>query len=209
MTMPSCVGDLAVVAVAPDAGKLLEVRGAVLGAVGIVPEADRHRGKRARADELALLAVAPSCPASSNTSTSRPRPGTGSRRATPGSIGLPSTKHETMSVPPEIDDEAHVALHVLGTRSRSLRARAASRSRGWRAARSRRCVSPGFTPGLGERVDELRGGAEVRHAFGVGVVEQDVAAADERRAVVEQERRVRGQRRTRASSTSSSRSVVK
>src|SRR6185503_4339856 len=48
-------GDLDPIAMTPDAGKPLEVRRAVLAAVGIVPETDRHGGKRALAHELALL----------------------------------------------------------------------------------------------------------------------------------------------------------
>src|SRR5438552_4110601 len=43
------------VAMTPDAGKTLEVRRAILRAIGIVPEAERHRRKRGGADELALL----------------------------------------------------------------------------------------------------------------------------------------------------------
>src|SRR4051795_13656894 len=38
------------VTVAPHAGKVLEVRAAILGAVGIVPERYRHAGKRPGAD---------------------------------------------------------------------------------------------------------------------------------------------------------------
>jgi hypothetical protein len=57
---------------------------------------------------------------------------------------------------------------------------------------------------LGDGVDELGRGAEVGHAFGVGVVEEDVAASDEGRAVVEQQRGAGG-RPEPASSTSSSR----
>src|SRR5205085_2906636 len=41
------------VAVMPHAWKALEVGGPILRAIGIVPESDRHRGKRVRADELA------------------------------------------------------------------------------------------------------------------------------------------------------------
>src|SRR6185436_16261895 len=51
------LGFLAPVAVAPHVWILLEVRRAVLGAVRIVPEADRHRGKRPGADQLALLSL--------------------------------------------------------------------------------------------------------------------------------------------------------
>src|SRR5581483_5875851 len=49
-------GDLRPVTVAPDIGIFLEICRAVLRAVGIVPETDRHRGKRPGADELAFLA---------------------------------------------------------------------------------------------------------------------------------------------------------
>ena len=48
--------DLAPVAVAPHAGKALVIRRAVFRAVLVVPEAERHRRKRRRAHELALLA---------------------------------------------------------------------------------------------------------------------------------------------------------
>src|SRR2546426_8647278 len=47
--------DLAPVALAPDVRVLGEVRGAVPGAVGVVPEAHRHRGKGPGADQLSLL----------------------------------------------------------------------------------------------------------------------------------------------------------
>ena len=140
----------------------------------------------------------------------RPRPpcrgrGTGSRRATPAAIGLPSTKQEMMSVPPEIDDSSTSRLDVLRRRSRSSPARAASRSRA--SSRTLREVVrlARLEPALGERVDELGRGAEVRHALGVGEVEQHVAASDgtasRRRAAASP--RPRGRRP--ASSTSSSR----
>src|SRR4051812_42475619 len=51
------LGDLGPVAVAPDVRVLLEIRSAVPRAVGIVPEADRHRGERPRADQLALFSL--------------------------------------------------------------------------------------------------------------------------------------------------------
>src|SRR5262249_50573836 len=50
-------GQLHVVAVTPDAGKLLEVGGVVARAVGIVPEAYRHRGEGGGTHQLALLAA--------------------------------------------------------------------------------------------------------------------------------------------------------
>src|SRR5450631_844083 len=48
-------GQLDKIAVAPHARETLEVRGVVLGAVGVVPETDRHRGERRRAYQLAFL----------------------------------------------------------------------------------------------------------------------------------------------------------
>src|SRR5439155_20200291 len=47
--------DLAPVAVAPDVRVLVEVGGAVLGAIGVIPETDRHRRKGLGADQLSLL----------------------------------------------------------------------------------------------------------------------------------------------------------
>src|SRR5581483_10270736 len=49
------LGNLAPVAVAPDVRIALEVGGAVPGAVGVIPEADRHGRERPGADQLALL----------------------------------------------------------------------------------------------------------------------------------------------------------
>ena len=49
--------DGGVVAVMPDAGKAFEVGGAILGAVRVVPEADRHRRKWLRAHQLAAVAA--------------------------------------------------------------------------------------------------------------------------------------------------------
>src|SRR5690606_3541956 len=47
--------ELRVVAMTPDAGEALEVRGAELALILIVPETERHRGEGRRAYELALL----------------------------------------------------------------------------------------------------------------------------------------------------------
>ncbi|MNF55487.1 hypothetical protein D3C84_369500 [compost metagenome] len=52
-------GFLGVVAVGPDAGEGLEVGGLEPGPVRVVPEADRHRGEVAGADQFALLAEHP------------------------------------------------------------------------------------------------------------------------------------------------------
>ena len=56
MTRRAALGERDPVAVAPDAGEVLEVRRAVARAVGVVPEADRHRRHRPGDDQLALLA---------------------------------------------------------------------------------------------------------------------------------------------------------
>src|SRR5262249_20977827 len=47
----------AVIAVTPHAGEALEVCRPIAGAVGIVPEADGHRGEGGCASELAFFAV--------------------------------------------------------------------------------------------------------------------------------------------------------
>src|SRR5581483_1845248 len=53
----AALGDLAPVAVMPDARESFEVRGAILLAVAVVPESDRHRGERLGAHELTGLAA--------------------------------------------------------------------------------------------------------------------------------------------------------
>ena len=70
--MPGPFGEIAM---APDIVEALEIGGVVLLAVRIVPEADRHRGEGAGADELALLAARRGRPSSSQTSIAMPRPG--------------------------------------------------------------------------------------------------------------------------------------
>src|SRR5947199_9895362 len=49
------LGQFHVIAVAPYAGETFEVRRAILRAIGIVPEPDRHRREGPRADKLALF----------------------------------------------------------------------------------------------------------------------------------------------------------
>jgi hypothetical protein len=92
-----------------------------------------------------------------------------------------------MSVPPEIDDRHRSALisrytysKPSGTSGLPVENIARSAERSW-VARAQ--------AGLGDAVDELGRGAEVGHALGLGVVEEDRAVADHRRAVVEQQRR--------------------
>ena len=68
----AAVGDRDPVAVAPDAGPRLEVGGAHPRAVGVAPEADRHRRHRRGDHELALLADDAAGPSGSNASTRAP-----------------------------------------------------------------------------------------------------------------------------------------
>ena len=134
-------GDLGVVAVAPDAGEALEVGRAV---------ASRRRDRsRSRSASTGTAACRPARPRLPRTGARRPRRrrrppcrarGTGSRRATPAASDCRSTKHDTMSVPPEIDAQRDVVLDRAGRRSRRLRARAASRSRASCAASRASCV---------------------------------------------------------------------
>src|SRR5205823_1966824 len=50
------LGNRSIIAMAPEVRKAREIGSVVALAFGVVPEADGHTGKRARADELALLA---------------------------------------------------------------------------------------------------------------------------------------------------------
>src|SRR5262249_37551396 len=51
-------------------------------------------------------------------------------------------------------------------------------------------------PGLVHGIDPLRRGAEKRHPLLISVIEEDVAVGMEGRAVIEQQRRLRGERRS-------------
>ena len=150
------LGPFGEVAVAPDAGEALEIGGAVLRAVGVVPE------RRSASRGTAWCRPARPCrrarglPSSSQTSTAMPRPGPGSRRARPARSGSPSTKQETMSVPPEIEARCMSGLmRVVDVVEALRRQRRAGRGdqpqtrrgRGSRPAEpgllaARRCTSP-------------------------------------------------------------------
>ncbi len=52
---PVVFGELGVVAVTPDIREALEIGLPVFRIAGVVPERDRHRGERGRANELAFL----------------------------------------------------------------------------------------------------------------------------------------------------------
>ena len=69
MIMPSCSVSSTQSPWHQTSGKRSKYAARYLRAVGVVPEADRHRRERRRADELALLAARAAAPCSSNTST--------------------------------------------------------------------------------------------------------------------------------------------
>ena len=147
-----------------------------------------------RADQLALLAAAPACPLSSKTSTRMPSARAWISPRHTGPIGLPPTKQPTMSVPPEIDARCTSRLMLLVDEVEALGRERRSGGRD-RADRVEPMRVDRREAGLGDGVDELRGGAEQRHPGLVGEVEQRVAVGMERRAVVEQQRRLRRERR--------------
>ena len=183
------LGPLGEVAVAPDVGEALEVGGAVFLAVGIVPEADRHRRERRGADELALLAAHRLAVVVED--VDRHAEAAALDLAAPHRLrsGSPSTKQETMSVPPEIEARCTSLLDRRRRRSRSSPATAASRSRRSCARVDRSCVSRGSRPALRTASMNLAEVPKMRHPLGLGEVEQHVAVGMERRAVVEQQRR--------------------
>ena len=136
------------VAMAPDVGEALEIGGAVFRAVGIVPEPHRHRRERLGADQLARL---PAHRAGRPRSTPRPPcrgPAPGSRRARPAQVGSPQTKHDTMSVPPEIEARCtsglDVLIDVVEALRRQRRAGRGDQPHGWRDRGCWRGSSPAF-----------------------------------------------------------------
>ena len=106
-------------------------------------------------------------PSSSKTSTSMPRPRHCSSPRHTGSVGAPSAKHDTMSVPPEIDDRQQVVLHALVDVVEALRRQRAA-GREHRAHAAELEVLARDERDLLLRVDVLRRGAEVRHPLRVG-----------------------------------------
>ena len=139
------LGELDVVAVVPDARKPLEVRRVVLAAVRIVPEADRHRRERRRADQLALLLPRTDVPGLVEHLDLHAEPRAWISPRQTGPVGLPPTKQLTMSVPPEIDARWTSRLicsvdevEALGDQRRAGRRHRPHACRGgaWRPARS-------------------------------------------------------------------------
>ena len=189
------LGQLDIVAMAPDVGEALEIGGAVFLAVGVVPESDRHRGEGRGADQLALLAHAPACPR-----RSRPRPSCrgrapGSRRARPGRWDCRARSRRRCRCRRRSRTGRHPSSRSH-RRSRSPPAPAASRWRRWCAAPSRswrrRSASASALAQASMYFAEVP--KKVQRSA-CGEVEQDVAVGMERRAVIEQQRRARGQRR--------------
>ena len=184
-------GGFGIIAVAPHSGVTLEIGGAVAGSVGVVPEADRHRGKRLRADQFALLArdrgagVVPDL----------------GRHAERRALQLPAphgkgrvAERETTDDVGAAGDRSHaeVAFHrvvyVIET------------GRGQRRPGGKHNPQLGQSVGVGgpqlrlrQRLDEPGRGSEMGHALGVGVVEQDIPVGVERRPVIEQQRRPGGE----------------
>ena len=204
--MPPCSRPLGEVAVAPDAGEALEVGGAVFRAVGIVPEADRHRRER-----RACRRARPCSPASGLAVVVEDV----DLHAEPAALDLAAPDRQRRIAEHEAGDdvgaagdrgEVHVALdRVVDVVEALRRQRRAGRERSC-ARVERSCVSRGRSPAFLHRVDELRRGAEdacIRSASAKS--NSDVAVGMERRAVVEQQRRAERERPRRASSTSSSR----
>ena len=161
-------GDLAPVAVAPDAREALEVGGAVLRAVRIVPEAERHRRETA-----SVQTSSPFCPTGSGVPVvvehldlhARAARHCSSPRQT-GRVGQPPREAaRRCRCRREIDDRQTSLLDVLVDVVEALRARAASRSTGSRRSddelvrlrSDRRRPWPTASMNFGR-------GAEVRHA---------------------------------------------
>ncbi len=186
-------GDLGPVAVRPYAREALEIGRVIFLAVGIVPEADRHRRKRLQADELALGAARRLAGLVEHLD----------RQTQPAGLDLAPphrpdriSQHEARHDVGAARDrgEMNVALHLgvdvveaLGHQRRS--------GRGDGAQRAKFVALDRFESRLGASVDELGRGAEQRHVGGVGEIVKHVAVGIKRRAVEQQQRRLRGERR--------------
>ena len=155
-------GQFDVVAVTPDAGEALEVRGPVLHAVGSFQKPIGMHGKGA-VQTSSPFSPRTGWPSSFQTSTFSPSPRHCSSPRQTGSTGLPSAKHETMSVPPEIELSLHVGLHARVDVIEALRHQRAA-GRGSRAARAACGMSIGAMPALAQASMYFRRGAEHVHA---------------------------------------------
>ena len=180
-------GPLAVVAVAPRAGKALEIRRAVAAPVRIVPEAYRHRRKRQRANELALLTGGQGLAAVPEHCDAHAEPGSLQLAAVDRGYGI-AQREAGHDVRPSGDRrEEHVgldgAVDVVEALVRKGRSRRQDRAQRGQAVAARRLQARL----LDGRV-VLRAGAEHRDALGLGHVEQPSRRGMEGRSVVQHER---------------------
>ena len=182
------------VAVAPHAGKALEVGSTVFRAVQVVEEAERHGGKGFRADEFPLL---PRCrsravvaPDLDGKPQSRPLDFTGidgPRRV---------SQHEAGHDVGAAGDGGEVQVRLDRVIDQAEACRHERRSRGKHDAQGDKVVGLARPqPGLVHGVDVFRRRAEMRHALRLRVVEQRLGRGVERRAVEEQQRRAAPQSR--------------
>src|SRR5581483_2634423 len=140
--------------------------------VRIVPEPDRHRGERRRADELAFLlahrtavfvvhldlhaeSAALDLPAPDRT----------------GGIAEREAAHDVRAAGDrcELNVAFHVRVHVIEALGHEWRTRREYRFHAGEIVRLR-----GLEAGFRARVDEFRGGAEDRHALPLREIEDDV-----------------------------------
>ena len=205
MIMPPCAVQLDPVAVAPDAGKALEVGGAILAPVAVVPEADRHRRKRRGADELAFFARAPAGPSSSNTSTSMPSAAAWISPRHTGRVRIAADEAADDVGAAGDRGQVHVALDrvvdvskLSGASGEPVDVIVRTDRRAMRAPRAGGRPSARASMNFADVPNSVM-------LVCVGEIEKPRCRRDERRAVVEHERRPRRQRRSPASSTSSSR----
>ncbi len=182
---PAVRRQLHVVAMAPHARVALEVGCAVLAAVRIVPEPDGHRGKRLRADQLPLLAydrragfvedldLHPECAHLDFAAPDWARRVAADETA--DDVGAAGNRRQ-------VDIRLDVFVHEVEALRRKRRP---CRRHGPETAET--VCRPRADRRLADRVDELRGGAEERHAGFVGKVEQHGAVRVQGRTVEEQQ----------------------
>ena len=204
---PAVRGQLDVIAVAPDAGKALEV-----ARRGISRRRDRSRSRSASTGTAPCRRARPCwCVPGGNRLAVVVEDV--DRHAEAAALQLAAPHRQRRAAEREARDDvgaagdrrqAEVVLHALVDVVEALRReRAAGREQ--RPQVRERVILARHDADLLRVVDVLGRRAEVRDPLGIGEIPQHLAAVDERRAVVEQQRRARRRARRRASSTSSSR----